>query len=228
MRLDPFNLKKYSKLNPLRLAFTGYARGMEAYAGIRFDRVALELVPCVGDPGVEPVARYAEGDTAVTPAQMAALLHFLRLAVTQKRAPVVEIGSYRGVTTSLMAGATDERVFAVDPFIGYGGAEEDYQVFLENTKGLENVEHLRMTSGQASERMGSSDISFLFVDAVHDYVNTVHDVLTWSDKVVSGGYIAMHDTDNRKFPGTRLAAWEVAKEMELALHIFDLVILKKP
>ena len=33
---------------------------------------------------------------------------------------MAEVGSYRGVTTVKLADITEKRIFAVDPFIGYG------------------------------------------------------------------------------------------------------------
>ena len=67
-------------------------------------------------------------DTAVT-VQQAKLLD---LAVAETEAlnhPIVEVGSYRGVNTLRFAHATRRKIYAVDPFIGYGGSERDLVAF---------------------------------------------------------------------------------------------------
>jgi predicted O-methyltransferase YrrM len=222
--LDPFEYKKYSKLHPIRLAFTAYARGAELFSRSVFERVQLRNLdarwPAVHDYNLE--------DTAVTPQQMGALLHFLGETESLSGTVVVEIGSFRGVTAAKLAQATKRMVYSVDPFIGYGGAESDYEVFSENTLALPSFHHLRETSGIAAKNWNEANISFLFIDAVHDFVNTTHDAAAWATKLVPGGILALHDTDNRIFPGTRLAAWFLAKQMELVCHIPDLTILRPP
>jgi predicted O-methyltransferase YrrM len=223
MSLDPFEFKKHSKLHPLRLGFTAYARGIEAYAGIVFDKVQLELVEAM----CEPVHDYDQDDTAVTPSQMGTIVHYGQETEHLKDTVIAEIGSYRGITTAQIAAATARPVYAVDPFIGYGGAETDYARFLKNTQHIATVTHLRQTSGAAARQMKGQRIGFLFIDAVHDYVNTSHDVRAWSRMVVPGGYVALHDTDNKAYAGTRLSAWQAAKSMRLVCHIPDLVVLQK-
>ncbi len=220
--LDPFEFKRYSKLHPVRLGFTTYARSAEVYARMMFDWVRLDHL----DTDWVPVDSYNKADTAVTSWQMGALLHFLRASEALPGAAVVEIGSYRGITTSKFAQATQKTVYAVDPFIGYGGADADYEIFLRNTRNLVSIRHLRETSGAAAKKWKEQSITFLFIDAVHDYVNTAHDIAAWSTKLVPGGMMAMHDTDNSAFAGTRFAAWQAAKKMRLVCHIPDLVILQ--
>lgn len=43
----------------------------------------------------------------------------------------------------------------------------------------------------------------MFVDAVHDYVNAWFDGVTRGGEFGSGGLIAFHDTDNRRFAGVQ-------------------------
>lgn len=227
MSLDPFEFKKYSKIHPARLGFTAYARSAELYSRLVFDRVQLEYLE--GDEQREVrLEPYEQQNTAVSPRQMGALLHYLREAEDLPGTAVVEIGSYRGITTAHFSKAVTKAVYAVDPFIGYGGAEDDYQIFMNNTRDLASVHHVRETSGAASQKWPAQNISFLFIDAVHDYVNTKHDIATWSEKLIPGGMMAMHDTDNAAFAGTRYAAWQAAQKMRIVCHIPDLVILSKP
>jgi len=220
--IDPFSVKRYARVHPLRLAFTGYARAMDRIAGLRHGRNALEEIR---EPW-PPAPDYRRADTAVTPDQMAALLHFAKKAEALPGS-IVEIGSYRGVTTSLLAAQTERTVHAVDPFRNYGGAEGDFAIFRENTQDHGNVVHLRDTSGAAAEHWSNGAICFVFVDAVHDYVNTRFDAAVWGERLSPGGYLAMHDVDNADFPGTRRASLEMSKRMRLVCHVNDLVVLQK-
>ena len=198
---------------------------MELYAGIVFEKRYLKYL----QPETEAVTGYDSKNTAVTPNQMSAIIHFLKKSCDQCHADaIVEVGSYRGVTTTLMASVTKKTVYAVDPFIGYGGAEQDFRYFQDNTSACKNIVHLRMTSGEAARGWGRRrEVAFAFIDAVHDFVNTNHDIEVWSEKLAHGGMLALHDTDNKNFSGTRLAVANASKRLELLCHIPDLVIFGK-
>ena len=115
---------------------------------------------------------------------------------------VVEIGCYRGVTTASLAAVTSKVIFAIDPFIGYGGSERDYEIFLDRTKVLKNICHIREPSGTAAKQFASNSVSFVFIDAIHDVSNSWFDFVTWSRKVAPGGLIALHDVDD--YPGVAM------------------------
>jgi predicted O-methyltransferase YrrM len=157
---------------------------------------------------------------------MAALMHFAKKAEAEPGS-IVEIGSFRGVTAALLAGQTERKLYAVDPFGEYGGGEGDLAIFRSRTSEFPNITHIRAPSGVAATAWNNGPINFLFVDAVHDYVNTIFDSTAWSRHLVPNGYLAMHDVDNGGYPGTRLAAAQMAKRMKLACHIPDLIILQK-
>jgi hypothetical protein len=40
----------------------------------------------------------------------------------------------------------------------------------------------------------------VFINAVHDYVNTSFDIEAWLPKLVPGGILALHDTDQAHPP----------------------------
>jgi predicted O-methyltransferase YrrM len=160
----------------------------------------------------------------VTENQMA---HLLAAVKDTEEGAIAEIGSYRGETTRCLAQATNRAVFAVDPYIGYGGAEEEYGRFKLRIAGLRNVTHLKMTSGEAARAWNRGPISLVFIDAVHDYVNARYDISVWSDLVVTGGIIALHDTDDPRFPGSRRAAFEAAKRFHIWAHPPGMVLLRK-
>ena len=108
-----------------------------------------------------------------------------------------------------------------------GGVEEDLVLFKKNTASFDNVSLIRKTSGEASRSWKLGPVSFVFIDAVHDYVNTSFDIEAWTSKLVTNGIVAIHDTDDIHFAGTRRAAYEALRRTDLVAHVDNLVILKK-
>ena len=226
--VDPFQFKQFSKLHPRRLWFTLVARLQERKAQTRFHQYVIPLSsPDVADANVPS---YPDADTAVTPAQMAVLLKAVQ---DTKAVPglAVEIGAYRGVTTAILASRAERNYIAVDPYIGYGGADSDFEQMKQRVSGFTNVTHLRMTSGEASRNLSGKEASFVFVDAVHDYVNALFDGAAWGGKLTSGGLIAFHDTDSEGFAGVQRAVWEMLNNKlsgyALYAHVEGLVVLRK-
>jgi len=189
------------------MAWTAYSRIMDQYGRYTFVPMMslakdFRVQHAFADRGIELE------DTAVTSRQS----ELLMLAVKhteQYVEPIVEIGSYRGVTSKNIATATKRTMYAIDPYIGYGGWESDMNVFNENVSALENVRHLRATSGQANDKLNEPSFSLIFVDAVHDYSNSWFDFTVWGGRLRSGGLLAMHDVDD--FPGTNLACRKFIK-----------------
>lgn len=227
---DPFQFKRFHKANPIRLLFTARARLQEFIARRKFASFSLPVV--VPDLNIVPVTSYCETDTAVTPAQMRVLQKSV-LATEALRGVAIEIGAYRGVTTAILAGQTSRSYFAVDPYMGYGGAEFDLGLMKQRVALLQNVRHLRMTSGEARGRheLWRDGASFIFVDAVHDYMNARFDGHVWGDLLNSGGLIAFHDTDSKGFAGVQRAVWELLNQpfspYKLFAHVDGLAVLQK-
>lgn len=199
---DPFDVKKLYKLHPYRLGWTGMSRLANWYGKLTMKPFSGFAFPCQQPKYVLTERGFALEDTAVTSNQ-AELLHLAISETEYLEKPIVEIGSYRGTTTQQLALATPNLVYAVDPYIGYGGSETDFAIFQERIRSLENICHLKMTSGQAFNHLKDRTFSFVFIDAVHDFVNTWFDFCSWSSSVVQDGLIALHDVDD--FPGTHLA-----------------------
>lgn len=228
MESDPFEFKHLPKWHPRRFVPTLYAKTQDLYAWCRFDK--YELPQRVPKPLPESPPFDAE-DTAVTNLQMQNLLKAARRASQDlPEGTFVEIGCYRGVTTRRLAQAVAPvDVVGVDPFIGWGGADNDLLRFRRRIDHLENVDHVRETSGEAARNWRRGPVSFVFVDAVHDYWNTCHDLQAWAQHLVSGGYLAAHDTDQAQFAGTRRAVFEMASSRSFCLysHVENLVVLQK-
>lgn len=225
---DPFLHKQHSKFNPRRILYTIRARLAERASRLHFGTFDIPLLEL---PTESPInIDYETSDTAVTPPQMQVLAKCIDVT-EHTRGFAVEIGAYRGVTTSILASRTQRDYMAIDPYIGYGGAESDFIQMQQKIAHLPNVRHLRMTSGEAA-RQGHVEIaSFVFVDAVHDYVNARFDGYTWGNKLSPGGLIAFHDTDSLIFAGVQRAVWELlndpANHYSLFAHVEGLVVLKR-
>jgi len=169
-------------------------------------------------------------DTAVTGEQMRHLATGVAATESMKQSSLVEVGCYRGVTTRFLAQRTKRTLFAVDPFCGYGGCETDLAIFQKNTHALKNVIPIPITSGEAARSWNHGDVSFVFIDAVHDYVNVAHDIEAWQTRLSPGGILALHDTDDRRFAGTRYATYRALREPTLWTvfsHTPNLTLLRK-
>lgn len=166
-------------------------------------------------------------DTFVTSRQRDLLVNAVQ-ATEYFQEPVIEIGCYRGTTTRLLASSTNRLVYAVDPFTGYGGSEEDFIFFSKAIKPLTTIRHVRETSGEAFKLFQSMSVSFVFIDAVHDYPNTWFDFTVWGSSLKAGGMIAFHDVDD--WPGTNLACRRIiSKKKEFVLWGYcpNLAIFRK-
>jgi len=112
------------------------------------------------------------------------------------RSVIVEIGSHRARSTSLLAkAAPTSRVVAIDPFDNprWGGGPESRAAFLENlaAAGVANVE-LRADLSTQLRPSWTEPIDLLYIDGAHDH-RTVSDDLEWTRHVRPGGVVLVHD-----------------------------------
>ncbi len=147
-------------------------------------------------------------DTSVTEGQREVLVRALKQTENIKL-PIVEIGAWHGATTAVLAEKTRRLVYAVDPYKDATGDKEDMQMMHERIRDLKNVKHIRLSSGEAVKVLGHERFSLIFVDAIHDYLNTWFDFRAWGALVVKEGMIAFHDVDD--FPGANLACRRILK-----------------
>lgn len=122
---------------------------------------------------------------------------------------IVEIGSFRGRSTIVLAGAAPEgvAVVAIDPHAGNdrgpqeiegfaAEASEDHVVFNANLAAAgvtERVRHVRSFSDAAhSEVVGGIDV--LYIDGAHRYSPARADIRDWGVRVVPGGTMLIHDS----------------------------------
>ena len=122
---------------------------------------------------------------------------------------IVEIGSYQGRSTIVLASAAhaDVEVIAIDPHAGNdrgprelagyeAEASDDHDRFhanLERAGVAGRVRHVRTPSGAAlSEVVGPVDL--LYIDGAHRFTVALNDVREWGDRVAPGGTMLVHDS----------------------------------
>jgi hypothetical protein len=134
-------------------------------------------------------------------------------------ANLVEIGSYRGRSTSCLAfgcRGTKKHVYAVDSFDGNVWESQyrsPFNEFEQNIKRCElssYVEPVRGLSGEVAKSWSKS-IQFLFIDGSHVYEDVLGDFASFLPHVVPGGIIAFHDVCESK-PGVWKAWNEIIKQ----------------
>ena len=135
------------------------------------------------------------------------LLFSLAKDILQKGV-IVEIGSYKGGSTIILARgskiAKREKVYAVDPHLRRGELRMGVEVVPANTfpifKG--NIEHAGVSdwvipivrTSYRAARCWRRPIRFLWIDGSHKYEDVKMDFLLWERHLVNGGIIAFHDT----------------------------------
>jgi hypothetical protein len=121
---------------------------------------------------------------------------------------IVEIGSFRGKSTIVLATAAPAAatVVAIDPHAGNDrgpqeiegfaeAASEDFVVFHENLAraGLDDrVRHVRERSLDALAAV-AGPVDLLYVDGAHRFGPASADLRLWGDRVAPGGTLLVHD-----------------------------------
>ena len=122
---------------------------------------------------------------------------------------IVEIGSYRGRSTIMLAGAAPEgvAVVAIDPHAGndrgpreISGFERqavtDHELFNANLAAAGvagRVRHIREFSDRAHAFV-SGPIAVLYIDGAHRYGPARSDIRAWGGRVGPGGTMLIHDS----------------------------------
>lgn len=146
-------------------------------------------------------------DGWMTPGQAAALHD----AATRCPADgtIVEIGSFRGRSTIVLASAAAAGVtiIAIDPHAGNDrgpheiegyddDAADDHGVFVANLARAgvtERVRHIRAFSDDAHDTV-DGDVDVLYIDGAHRYAPALADIRSWGDRVTDGGAMMIHDS----------------------------------
>jgi len=116
---------------------------------------------------------------------------------------IVEVGCWRGRSTTCLADNTPGVVYAVDHWQGSEehqpvDAERLYKMFLDQMAGYISagkVIPMRMPSVAAARELSAQSLTFdlVFIDASHDSDSVRADILSWKPLVAPGGLLCGHD-----------------------------------
>lgn len=146
---------------------------------------------------------------------------FNAVRLLPRHANIVEIGSYKGRSTSCLALACKEgekRIFAIDSFDGGPNLPKADSLpnFRENMKRLGLSDYVEPIVGLSGEvaKTWNKPIHFLFVDGSHLYEDVLADFAGFFPHVLPGGVVAFHDVINESWPGVG-KAWRESIEHQL-------------
>ena len=126
--------------------------------------------------------------------------YLVELKLTRRLWTVVEIGSWMGESAVIFSGYFD-RVICVDPF--EGKASDVYPIFAKAIKSHPRIEHLCERAGASRKYIGDP-VTFVYIDAVHEYEPVKSDIEYWRYRAAA---IGGHDYGGN-FPGVKRAVDE--------------------
>jgi len=127
--------------------------------------------------------------------------------------PIVEVGSYCGRSTVILAGAARAvcptlRIFAIDPHQGSLSHPKGELIvpptlerFLHNIEWAGVADRVDLIQKKSFEVKWDLPVALLFIDGLHDYENVRRDFLHFQSFVVPGGLVAFDDNDGETYPG---------------------------
>lgn len=155
---------------------------------------------------------------------------------SSKRPNVVEIGSYLGRSTRVLADNSCGRVYAIDtwrdadshPFMGLSGRrgslEEDWMWygFLRNVRDLipAKLEVRRRKSLDAAVELAAEGKRFdlIFIDGGHEYEQVKADIEAWRPVLNTSGMMCGHD-----FTGKHPGVYRAVRELIPSFKVFDTI-----
>ena len=132
-----------------------------------------------------------------------------RASVVAPGGRIVEIGSFRGRSTSVLARAAPEgvEIVAIDPhagndrgpqeFEGFADeAAEDHDVFHETLQRSGVADRVRHVRSFSQEALGAVDgeVDLLYIDGAHRFRPALADIRVWGSRVRTGGTLLIHDS----------------------------------
>ena len=126
------------------------------------------------------------------------LLHALVQATHTAGKCVIEIGSRRGRSLSMLAMAlrgvgSDSFLFSIDPQEEHRHNFEQARVALMQIGEADRLVQIKATSDRAATVLGRGVASFIFVDGDHSYDQLIRDFENYREVLASGGCLVFHD-----------------------------------
>jgi MMP 1-O-methyltransferase len=154
------------------------------------------------------------------PAEAHELFRLAKYHTPLQNARVVELGSWKGKSSLMLAAGlrdkTDARLFCIDPFSPAttdeegklvderepGDSRSRIQIFEQNLNdaGLRAIVEPVCGFSYDVAMEWQAPIDLLFIDAHHSYEAVIRDYTTWAAFVKPGGVVALHDA-NGMWPG---------------------------
>jgi predicted O-methyltransferase YrrM len=143
-----------------------------------------------------------------------------------------EIGVRRGrFSMKLCQCNPDLELYCIDPWAPYAGRKYTKQrqdaIYNQAIKNLTpyNCKIIRKASMEAIKQFDDDSLDFVFIDGDHTFDHVCPDIIYWSNKVRSGGMVAVHDYYDFGWAGVVEAVrayththainpWYVTKELE--------------
>ena len=127
---------------------------------------------------------------------------------------IVELGSYKGMSTCYLASATTNTVYAVDAWDlpnnvtgRFGFARPDtFQAFKAQTAAYPNIVAIKDYSTSAGYTWTHGPVGLLFVDADHSEKAVLADVTAWLAHLHPKGTVILDDWNTPRNPGVKRAA----------------------
>jgi hypothetical protein len=163
--------------------------------------------------------------------QEAALL--TRLASDVDEGCIVEIGSYRGMSTIALARGARVPVYAIEPhehFVGVLGGTfgpDDRRAFFENLLAAGVVEQVRLVnlSSEIVAPGWNLAVGLLWIDGDHRYDAVRRDFECWEPHL--RGLVAFHDTIQPTLGSAQFVDELLADGFELVEHIQGTKVLRR-
>jgi predicted O-methyltransferase YrrM len=151
--------------------------------------------------------KYFIGKEAAYTQTTQAEMQIIKKYASQKKY-AVEIGVYEAVNTVAIASVLekDATYFAIDPFfkgkLGLCYYKWITYLNLYRHKVFKKVTITEALSYEAADKI-ESNIDFIFIDGDHSYEGLQKDWELYSEKIIPGGYILLHDTTVPDFDSCR-------------------------
>lgn len=156
-------------------------------------------------------------------------------------AAIVEIGSYHGGGSCLLAdasrGGCGELVYVIDRHEPAGSDEDcpcepakDWKAWsltVSARRGFDLIRPVGLWSQEAAPAFASTAVGFLFIDGRHSFPDVARDIHDWTPLVHPEGAVAFHDTHK---PGVREAIekWAPGEGWVLVTTAGTLAVYERP